>query len=69
MVPAEPRNKKNGAWKRKDDENTFNNAEGIQNPEKQLTPAVGKQSNGKCRVISDFWPRRAISPITRSNLL
>jgi hypothetical protein len=29
---------------------TCNNAEGSQNPEKQPTLAVGKQSNGKSRV-------------------
>jgi hypothetical protein len=33
MVPAEPRNKKNGAWTEKH-ENTCNIAEGSQNPEK-----------------------------------
>jgi hypothetical protein len=54
MEPTEPRNRKNGAWKLKDDEKTCNNAEGSQNPENQSTLAVGKQSNGKSRVNIPF---------------
>jgi hypothetical protein len=59
MAPAEPRNRKNGVWKLKDDEKNCNNAEGSQNPEKQPALAVGKQSNGKSRLKCKFDEARA----------
>jgi hypothetical protein len=51
MVPAEALNKKNRAWKLKDDEkNTCNNAEESQNPEKQPTLVAGKKPNWKSQL-------------------
>lgn len=47
MAPAEPRKRKNRAWKLKNDENTCTNVEGSQNQEKQSTLVAGKKSNRK----------------------
>jgi hypothetical protein len=54
MAPAEPRNRKNGVWKLKDDEKNLQQCGGESNPEKQPALAVGKQSNGKSRLKCKF---------------